>query len=109
MTKLECSVKNCVYNEEPYCCKGDIMVEGRDAKNTSETACASFKAWISAKGCSRMPVIKAAITERKSIVEIILRLLLCMWKLLNEKYWLAKTNWMITEFRRGSKGIRHGN
>lgn len=32
MTKLECSVKNCVYNEEPYCCKGDIMVEGRDAK-----------------------------------------------------------------------------
>ena len=25
MTKLECSVKNCVYNEEPYCCKGDIM------------------------------------------------------------------------------------
>ena len=43
MTKLECSVKNCVYNEEPYCCKGDIMVEGRDAKNTSETACASFQ------------------------------------------------------------------
>ena len=20
--KIECSVKNCVYNEEPYCCKG---------------------------------------------------------------------------------------
>lgn len=43
MTKLECSVKNCIYNEEPYCCKGDIMVEGRDAKNTSETSCGSFR------------------------------------------------------------------
>ena len=32
MTKLECSVKNCVYNEEPYCCMGDIMVEGEMQK-----------------------------------------------------------------------------
>lgn len=43
MTKLECSVKNCIFNEEPYCCKGDIMVEGKNAKNTSETCCASFQ------------------------------------------------------------------
>ena len=36
MTKLECSVKNCVYNEEPYCCKGDIMVEGSFQERTKD-------------------------------------------------------------------------
>ncbi|MCI8326894.1 MAG: DUF1540 domain-containing protein [Lachnospiraceae bacterium] len=43
MTKLECSVKSCAYNEEPYCCKGDITVGGSEAKNTSETCCSSFQ------------------------------------------------------------------
>ena len=42
MTKLECSVDNCMYNEDRCCCKGDILVTGKDAKNTSETCCGSF-------------------------------------------------------------------
>ena len=37
MTKLECSVDNCMYNEDQCCCKGDILITGKDAKNTSET------------------------------------------------------------------------
>ena len=43
MTMLDCSVTGCVYNEDKCCCKGDIMVEGRDAKNNADTCCASFK------------------------------------------------------------------
>lgn len=52
MTKLECSVNNCIYNEEPYCCKGDIMVGGKEAKNTSETRCESFKERTRDCGCN---------------------------------------------------------
>ncbi len=43
MTMLDCSVTGCVYNEDRCCCKGDIKVEGRDAKNTADTCCGSFK------------------------------------------------------------------
>lgn len=43
MTKLECGVMNCFYNENRYCGKGDIMVEGKDAKTAGSTCCASFK------------------------------------------------------------------
>ncbi len=48
MTRLECSVTNCMYNDENCCCKGDILVTGKEAKNTSETCCGSFherKGW----------------------------------------------------------------
>ncbi len=31
MTQLKCSVKNCMYNEEHLCSKGDITIGGRDA------------------------------------------------------------------------------
>lgn len=43
MTKLQCSAANCFYNEDKCCCKGDIMVEGKDAKNAWGTCCASFR------------------------------------------------------------------
>ena len=43
MTRLECSAMNCMYNEDRYCCKGDIKVEGKDATNASGTCCSSFK------------------------------------------------------------------
>lgn len=43
MTKLKCSAQTCMYNEDRYCCKGDIMVEGRDAREPSGTCCASFR------------------------------------------------------------------
>lgn len=44
MTYLDCSVKGCSYNNEDGCCtKGDIRVEGREAKDAHSTCCASFK------------------------------------------------------------------
>lgn len=43
MTRLDCSVTNCIYNAD-YCCgKGDIFVEGKDAKANRDTRCGSFK------------------------------------------------------------------
>ena len=42
MTKLECSATNCYYNEDKYCCKGDIMVGGKRACCEDETCCESF-------------------------------------------------------------------
>lgn len=42
MAKLDCSVQNCLYNKECCCCKGDIMVGGKHAKNGSDTCCESF-------------------------------------------------------------------
>lgn len=43
MTRLDCSVTNCIYNAD-YCCgKGDILVEGKDAKTNRDTCCGSFK------------------------------------------------------------------
>ena len=43
MTKLDCSVVNCVYNVERCCGKGDILVEGASATSSGETCCSSFK------------------------------------------------------------------
>lgn len=42
MAELGCSVKNCVYNKEECCCKGDIMVGGHKALCEEETCCESF-------------------------------------------------------------------
>lgn len=43
MTQLKCSAQTCMYNEDRYCCKGEILVEGRDAKESGSTYCASFR------------------------------------------------------------------
>lgn len=43
MTKLKCSVMNCFYNDDKFCCKGDIMVEGNGAKTAQGTCCSSFR------------------------------------------------------------------
>jgi len=42
MAVLGCAVRNCVYNKEEQCCKGDIMVGGRKACKEDETCCDSF-------------------------------------------------------------------
>ena len=42
MAELHCSVENCVYNDDCYCCKGDILVSGTHAKESGATCCASF-------------------------------------------------------------------
>ena len=42
-TYLDCYVTSCVYNANNCCGKGDIVVNGKDAKVNRETACDSFK------------------------------------------------------------------
>lgn len=42
MAELKCAAENCTYNEERYCCKGDIMVGGKHACCDDETCCESF-------------------------------------------------------------------
>lgn len=43
MSLLSCSAQNCVYNEDRYCCKSDILVQGDHAQRACETCCSSFK------------------------------------------------------------------
>lgn len=43
MAELKCAATNCVYNEDKYCCKGDINVGGKSACTTDETCCESFR------------------------------------------------------------------
>lgn len=43
MTRLDCSVMNCMYNEDYSCCRNHIEVEGKDAKEKDGTCCASFR------------------------------------------------------------------
>ena len=42
MAQLDCTVENCLYNKDKYCCKGDIMVGGKHAHKSEETCCDSF-------------------------------------------------------------------
>lgn len=42
MAELQCTVENCSYNKETYCCKGDIMVGGKHAQLEDDTCCESF-------------------------------------------------------------------
>lgn len=42
-TYLDCYVTGCVYNANRCCGKGDIVVEGKNAMTTNETACDSFR------------------------------------------------------------------
>lgn len=42
MTRLDCSVTNCLHNSDNRCCKQAIIVDGHEAKSTNETCCGSF-------------------------------------------------------------------
>ena len=42
MTQLNCSVRNCNYNEDALCCRDQIKVEGSSATASNETCCGSF-------------------------------------------------------------------
>lgn len=42
-TYLDCYVTSCVYNGNRCCGKGDIVVEGKDARENRDTCCGSFK------------------------------------------------------------------
>ncbi|EET61918.1 hypothetical protein BRYFOR_06110 [Marvinbryantia formatexigens DSM 14469] len=43
MPFLSCSAVKCIYNEDNYCRKGDILVEGNQAQEACETCCSSFR------------------------------------------------------------------
>ncbi|MCQ2553750.1 MAG: DUF1540 domain-containing protein [Clostridia bacterium] len=43
MAELKCDAKNCVYNRDRSCSKGDIMVGGKSAHTSRETCCDSFR------------------------------------------------------------------
>lgn len=42
MPLLNCTARTCVYNKDEYCSKGDIKIDGNDAKTADETCCKSF-------------------------------------------------------------------
>lgn len=42
MTKLDCTVTNCLHNSDNRCCKQAIIVDGYDAREKEETCCGSF-------------------------------------------------------------------
>ena len=42
MTKFDCIVVNCSYNENRLCKRDNITVGGMEAKKASETVCESF-------------------------------------------------------------------
>ncbi len=42
MTKLACTVTNCVHNCDARCCKQAIIVDGKEACDSCDTCCGSF-------------------------------------------------------------------
>ncbi len=42
MAELKCGAENCTYNTDRFCCKGDIMVGGKHARQKDDTCCESF-------------------------------------------------------------------
>lgn len=42
MVNLTCGATNCSYNKDNSCCKGDIMVGGKNACECNATNCESF-------------------------------------------------------------------
>ena len=42
MADLRCNAKNCNYNKDSLCSKGDIMIGGQNATNDQGTCCDSF-------------------------------------------------------------------
>ena len=43
MTCLDCSVTGCMYNEDQSCRRKDILVEGKEARETQGTCCGRFR------------------------------------------------------------------
>ena len=43
MAELKCAVENCTYNSDRLCCKGDILVGGKNARKEEDTCCESFR------------------------------------------------------------------
>ena len=42
MPVLDCNVTSCIHNANERCCKGNILIEGAEAKDSNATCCASY-------------------------------------------------------------------
>lgn len=42
MPKINCSVENCSYNHNKYCCASVVSISGSNANVTETTCCATF-------------------------------------------------------------------
>ncbi len=43
MTQVDCTAKECIYNEEKLCCRAGITVEGNEALEKDETYCGNYE------------------------------------------------------------------
>lgn len=43
MTILSCTATKCMYNDNELCSRGEIEVNGTDARQANETSCGSFR------------------------------------------------------------------
>ena len=68
MTKLECSVKNCMHNSDNYCCKSAILVDGNEAVKPNETCCASFDENKGGAFTNRRPAWKWSATPSSAFI-----------------------------------------
>ena len=64
MTKLECMVVNCAYNNNKMCKRENITVGGHEAHKASETACKSF----SPKGTNTLNSVSNSTAEKATNV-----------------------------------------
>ena len=62
MTKLDCLVVNCAYNENKMCKRENITVGGHEARKPSETACRSF----SPRGTNTLNSLTMGAPERET-------------------------------------------
>ena len=42
MPRINCSVENCSYNHDKYCCASVVSISGNNASITETTCCATF-------------------------------------------------------------------
>ena len=63
MTRLNCTVTNCVYNEHELCVREGIHVDGKNARTKHNTCCSSFSNGTSTTGYSNSTASSAARPE----------------------------------------------
>lgn len=43
MTKLKCDARDCMNNDDAFCCMGDLVIGGKDACTSKETYCKFYR------------------------------------------------------------------
>ncbi len=76
MTELKCGAEKCMYNQESYCCKGDITVGGKAARTSEDTCCESFLDGAEKKECG---CFRSALDHPSQIIDIDCEATSCMY------------------------------